>query len=141
MSGLVVLTMAMMWGLPKISKQIPAGLTAILVVAGITIFGGVDVSTVGSFIRESGGEGLAGGLPSFQWQIFDLLHTLDGHWGELLSTAVLLAAVGKQVTFHHLSPECQMLLTKASPDFENHIVPAIDDPRYHVVTDLMDAEI
>ena len=51
MVGLVGLTMGIMWGLPKLTTKIPAALTAIIVVATITIFGGVDVSTVGSFIK------------------------------------------------------------------------------------------
>ena len=48
--------------------------------------------------------------------------------------------LGKSITFHHLSPECQVLLAKASPDFIDHVRGAIDDPRYHVVTNLLDHE-
>ncbi len=94
MLGLVGLTMAIMFLLPKVTKKLPAALVGIIVVASITIFGGLDVSTVGSFIREGGGNGLKGSLPSFQIQIFSLLDTLQGHWGLIISTAVLLAAVG-----------------------------------------------
>ena len=94
MLGFVGLTMGIMFGLPKITKKIPAALTAIIVVAAITIFGGIDVNTVGSFIRDGGAEGLEGSLPSFQFQIFGLLDTLNGHWSLIISTAVLLAAVG-----------------------------------------------
>jgi len=94
MLGLVALTMAIMYFLPKLTKKIPAALTGIVVVAMITIFGGLEVSTVGSFIKEGGGSGLEGSLPSFQFQLIGLLDTLHGHWGLILSTAVLLAAVG-----------------------------------------------
>ena len=94
MLGLVGLTMAIMWLLPKVSRVVPAALVGIIVVAGIAIGGGLDVSTVGSFIREGGGEGLKGGLPSFQFEIFNVLGTVQGHWGTVISTAVLLAAVG-----------------------------------------------
>ncbi len=94
MIALVALTMAIMYGLPKITKKIPAALVAIIVVATITILGGIDVSTVGSFIRDGGGSGLEGSLPVFQIQIFGLLDTLEGNWGLILSTAFLLAAVG-----------------------------------------------
>ena len=94
MLGLVGLTMAIMWGLPKITKALPSALMAILVVAAITIFGGVEASTVGSFIRDGGGTGLQGGLPTFQSGLFGFVSTLDGHWGLILSTAFLLAAVG-----------------------------------------------
>jgi sulfate permease, SulP family len=94
MLGLVGLTMAIMHFLPKIAPKLPAALTAIIVVAGLTIFGGLNVSTVGSFISDGGGAGLQGSLPQFQSQIFLLFHTLEGHWGLIISTAVLLAAVG-----------------------------------------------
>ncbi|MDB4347543.1 SulP family inorganic anion transporter [Bacteroidia bacterium] len=97
MVGLVALTMAIMWLLPKLTKKIPGALTAILVVAAITIFGiGLigDVSTVGSFIKDGGGSGLKGSLPTFQFQIFGLFDSIKGHWGTIISTASLLAAVG-----------------------------------------------
>ncbi|MEQ9465846.1 MAG: SulP family inorganic anion transporter [Ekhidna sp.] len=94
MLGLAGLTMAIMYFLPKLTKKIPSALIGIVVVASITIFGGLDVSTVGSFIREGGGNGLEGSLPSFQFQIFGLLDTLNGNWGLIISTAFLLAAVG-----------------------------------------------
>lgn len=94
MIGLVGVTMAIMFLLPKLTKKIPSALVAILAVAAITIFGGMDVSTVGSFIHDGGGEGLKGGLPQFQGQIFSLLDTLKGNWSMIISTAFLLAAVG-----------------------------------------------
>ncbi|MFT4698081.1 MAG: SulP family sulfate permease [Flavobacteriaceae bacterium] len=94
MFGLVLLTMAIMYFLPKITKKVPAALVAIIVVAAITIFGGLDVSTVGSFIKEGGGKGLQGSLPEFQSQIFSLFYTLKGNWQLIVSTAFLLAAVG-----------------------------------------------
>ena len=94
MIGFVALTMGIMFFLPKLTKKVPAALVAIVVVAAITIFGGIDVRTVGSFIRDGGGEGLQGGLPTFQIQIFSMLDTLNGHWDLIISTAFLLAAVG-----------------------------------------------
>lgn len=94
MIGLVGLTMLLMFILPKLTKKIPAALTAIIVVACITIFGQVDVKTVGSFIREGGGAGLEGGLPTFQSQLFDMFSTVGEHWSLLISTAFLLAAIG-----------------------------------------------
>lgn len=94
MLGFVALTMGIMYGLPKLTKKVPAALVAIVVVACITIFGGLEVSTVGSFIEQGGGAGLKGGLPTFQAQIFGLLDTLAGHWDLILSTAFILAAVG-----------------------------------------------
>lgn len=94
MIGFVALTMAIMFILPKLTKKVPAALTAIVVVAAITISFGIDVRTVGSFIRDGGGTGLEGGLPTFQFQIFSMIPTISGHWGLIISTAFLLAAVG-----------------------------------------------
>lgn len=94
MMGFIGLTMGIMYGLPKLTKKIPAALVAIIVVACITIFGGIEISTVGSFIAEGGGKGLEGGLPTFQDQIFGLFGTLTGHWNMIISTAFILAAVG-----------------------------------------------
>ncbi len=94
MLGLVALTMLIMWLLPKLTKVIPSALVAIVIVAAITIFAGLDVSTVGSFIREGGGSGLQGGLPSFQHQLLDVVLTISGNWSIILSTAFILAAIG-----------------------------------------------
>ena len=94
MLTLVAMTMAIMYFLPKLTTKVPAALVAIVSVALVTVFGGLDVSTVGSFIKDGGGEGLQGGLPIFQGQIFELLYTLEGHWNLILPTAFLLAAVG-----------------------------------------------
>jgi SulP family sulfate permease len=60
MLGLVALTMAVIWLLPKITKKIPAALTAILITTFIVIFTGMAGSTVGSYIIEGGGTGLKG---------------------------------------------------------------------------------
>ena len=94
MMGFVLLTMGIMYFLPKLTKKIPAALTAIIVVAAIVIFGKIDISTVGSFIKDGGGEGLQGSLPSFQYQIFGLFDTMMAHRGLVFSTAFLLAAIG-----------------------------------------------
>ena len=48
---------------------------------------------------------------------------------------------GKEVKLTHLSPDCKTLLLKWDPDFENVIEEAIDDPRYYVVTDILDSEV
>jgi SulP family sulfate permease len=47
----------------------------------------------------------------------------------------------KMVTLTHLSPECQALLVKAHQGFDKYIESSIEDPRYHVVTDLIDSEV
>ncbi|MGB5498055.1 MAG: SulP family inorganic anion transporter, partial [Maribacter sp.] len=118
MMGLILLTMAIMFGLPKFTKKVPAALVAIIVVATITILGGVDASTVGSFIREGGGTGLQGGMPTFQIQIFELFSTLDGHWGLIFSTAIILAAVGLIESLMTLNLVDEMTETRGSGNRE-----------------------
>ena len=118
MLGLVCLTMAIMYGLPKLTKKIPAALIAIVVVAAIVIFGNIEVSTVGSFIKDGGGEGLQGGLPSFQDQIFTLFHTLRGYWGLIGSTALILAAVGLIESLMTLNLIDEMTETRGSGNRE-----------------------
>lgn len=53
--GLVLLTMLIIWGLPKLSKVIPASLVAILAVFGIVVAFGLDTRTVGDMASISGG--------------------------------------------------------------------------------------
>ena len=53
--GLVLLTMLIIWGLPKITKAIPASLTAILVVFAIVAFFSIDTKTVGDIASIKGG--------------------------------------------------------------------------------------
>ena len=118
MLALVALTMGIMFGLPKLTKKLPAALIAIMVVAAITIFGNLDVSTVGSFIRDGGGSGLKGGLPTFQAQIFGLFGTLAGHWSLILSTAFVLAAVGLIESLMTLSLVDELTETRGSGNRE-----------------------
>ncbi len=60
MIGLVLLTMLIVWGLPKLTTKIPAALTAILIITFIVVFGGIESINVGDFIRDGGGAGLNG---------------------------------------------------------------------------------
>lgn len=53
--GLVLLTMLIIWGLPKLTKMIPSSLVAILVVFGIVVFIGIDTKTVGDIASINGG--------------------------------------------------------------------------------------
>jgi len=61
MLGLTLLTMLIIWGLPKLTKAVPSSLVAILVVSGIVIFGGIDTMTVSDTLSE--GETIKGGFP------------------------------------------------------------------------------
>lgn len=53
--GLVLLTMLIIFGLPKLTKAIPASLTAILVVFGLVAFFGIETKTVGDIASIQGG--------------------------------------------------------------------------------------
>jgi SulP family sulfate permease len=94
MLGLVGLTMVIMVGLPKLTNKLPEALIAILVVSAIAIFGNLDVATVGSFIREGGGEGLKGGLPTFQADIFSKVPFTWKSIKFIFPYALILAAIG-----------------------------------------------
>jgi SulP family sulfate permease len=56
MIGLVLLTMLIIWGLPKLTKAIPASLVAILTVFGLVVFFQLDTTRVGD---------IQGSFPSF----------------------------------------------------------------------------
>lgn len=96
MAGLVALTMLIMWGLPRIkaTQKLPEALMGILVVSGIVIFSNLDVATVGSFIRDGGGEGLKGGLPTFQLDIFTKVPFTMETLRFIFPYALILAAIG-----------------------------------------------
>ena len=96
MIGLVLLTMLIMWGLPKIkqAKKLPEALIAILVVSTIAILANFDVATVGSFIKDGGGEGLKGGLPSLHLETFSKVPFAWESIKFILPYALILAAIG-----------------------------------------------
>ena len=53
--GLVLLTMLIIWGLPKLTKVFPSSLAAILVVFGLVAVLGIDTKTVGDIASIDGG--------------------------------------------------------------------------------------
>ena len=53
--GLVLVTMLIIWGLPKLTKAVPASLMAILTIFGIVWAFGIDTKTVGDMASISGG--------------------------------------------------------------------------------------
>jgi SulP family sulfate permease len=72
--GLVLLTMLIIWGLPKLTKVAPASLVAILVVFGIVAAFDIDTKTVGDVAS------IQGGFPPFHiptvpltWETFALI--------------------------------------------------------------------
>ncbi|MFK8038119.1 MAG: SulP family inorganic anion transporter [Crocinitomicaceae bacterium] len=97
MLGFVLLTMAIMYLLPKLTKKIPAALTAIIVVSAIVILGDIDTSTVKSFIVDGSGNpnaGIKGGLPMFQFDLFSFIPIDFKTLWFILPYALILAAVG-----------------------------------------------
>lgn len=94
MLGLVGLTMLMIFIIPKMTKKIPAALIAILVTTAIVIFGGIETSTVGSYIIEGGGTGLKGAFPTPNADLWANLPINMETLKFILPYAVLAAAVG-----------------------------------------------
>ncbi len=91
MLGLTALTMGIMVGLPKITKQVPAALTGIVVVSLLVIFGGIETQTVSSFITARGGDGISAGLPTFSTPLISFT------WENIrfiFPFAMILAAIG-----------------------------------------------
>ena len=85
MLSLVGLTMLVIWGLPKLTKAVPAPLAGILVTAGVVLAFGIDTPRVGDLAS------IAGGLPSFHIPAVPLnLETLQ----IIIPYAVILAAIG-----------------------------------------------
>ncbi len=94
MIALVALTMAVIFFLPKITKKIPAALTAILITTAVVVFGDIEVSTVGSYIIEGGGTGLKGELPTPNAALWQYLPIKYETFKFILPYAFLAAAVG-----------------------------------------------
>ena len=94
MIGLVLLTMGIMWGLPKLTKKIPEALTAILVVSSVAIFSGFEIPTVGSFIEAGGGVGLQGTFPPLRLDTFSMIPLNYDTLLFILPYALILAAIG-----------------------------------------------
>ncbi|MGB3556179.1 MAG: SulP family inorganic anion transporter [Jannaschia sp.] len=83
--GLVALTMAVIWALPKLTNAIPAPLAGIAVTAAIVIGFGLEVPRVGDLAS------IAGGLPTFHVPLVPLNYeTLT----IILPYALILAAIG-----------------------------------------------
>ncbi len=85
MLGLVILTMAIIWLVPKITPAIPAPLAGIAIVAGLVIFFGIDVPRVGDLAS------IEGGFPAFHLPIVPInIETLK----VIFPYALILAAIG-----------------------------------------------
>jgi len=91
MLGMVALTMAIMIGVPFLTKKVPAALTAIVVVSCLVIFGGLETETVRSFVVANGGQGIQAGLPTFNVPFIALT---VANILFILPYACILAAIG-----------------------------------------------
>lgn len=85
MLGLVFLTMLIIWGLPRLTKVVPASLTAILVISAIVIGFGIDTRTVGDIAS------IQGGFPPFH--IPNIPFTIES-LSIVLPYACIIAGVG-----------------------------------------------
>lgn len=85
MLGLVAVTMAIIFFLPKLTKAVPASLVGILFVSAVVIFGGIHTKTVGDIAS------IKGGLPEFHFPMVPL--TWDTFW-LILPFSVIMALVG-----------------------------------------------
>jgi len=89
MLGFVLLTMLIIWGLPKITKVVPSSLVAILIVSGIVIGFNIDTTTVADTLNE--GESIKGGFPPFTFP------NIDFSWANIkiiMPYAFIMAGVG-----------------------------------------------
>lgn len=83
--GLVLVTMVIIWGLPKLTKAIPASLTAIIVVFGLVSFLNIDTKTVGDIAS------ISGGFPPFHFPVIPFtIETLQ----IIFPYAAIVAGVG-----------------------------------------------
>jgi SulP family sulfate permease len=85
MLGLIGVTMAVIYLIPKVTKKFPSALAGILVVSGIVIFGGVNTTSVGDI------SSISGGLPTFG--VPDVPFNMETLM-IILPHAVILAAIG-----------------------------------------------
>ncbi len=85
MLGLVALTMAIIWFMPRLTKVIPAPLAGIGIIVAIVIVFGIDVPRVGDLAS------IKGGLPQFHIPLAPFtLETLE----IIFPYALILAAIG-----------------------------------------------
>lgn len=97
MIGLVVLTMAIIVFLPKLTKAIPPSLVAILAVGLATYFGIVDGRTVADVLEtlsKDGSRTFDTGLPTFQGGLLGGVTFDWAFWKGILPISITIAIVG-----------------------------------------------
>ena len=110
MGGLIVLTMAIIYLLPKLTTAVPSALVAILAVAGLVAATGIDTRTVGDM------GSIAGGLPLFHVpQVPFTLHTLY----IIAPYSLILAAIGLIESLLTLNLVDEITGTRGQPNKES----------------------
>jgi len=110
MGGLIALTMAIIYLLPKLTTAIPSALAAILIVAGLVAGLGIDTKTVGDM------GSIAGGLPQFHLpQVPLTLETLY----IIVPYALILAAIGLIESLLTLNLVDEITDTRGQPNRES----------------------
>ena len=109
MLGLVALTMAIIYFLPKLTKAIPSALAGILVVSGLVHLLGLETKSVGDLAS------VAGGFPSLHIPMVPLnLETLK----IIFPYAAILAAIGLIESLMTLQLVDEVTETKGQPNRE-----------------------
>jgi SulP family sulfate permease len=109
MLGLIALTMAIIYLLPRVTKAIPSALAGIAVVSLLVIFAGIDTKTVGDM------SSIKGGLPPFH------LPAVPFTWETLriiFPYSVILAAIGLIESLLTLNLIDEMTDTRGQPNRE-----------------------
>ena len=109
MLGLVALTMAIIYLLPRVTKAVPSALAGIVIVSLLVIFGGIDTKTVGDMAS------IKGGLPQFH------LPAVPVSWETLriiFPYSLILAAIGLIESLLTLNLIDEMTDTRGKPNRE-----------------------
>lgn len=109
MAGLVAVTMAVVWVLPRLTRAVPPALVAIVSVGMLTVGLGLPTRTLGDMAH------IAAGLP--QWHFPDVPLTLET-LRIVLPYAVLMAAVGLLETLLTLNLTDEITETQGQPNRE-----------------------
>jgi len=110
MGGLIVLTMAIIYLLPKLTTAVPSALVAILAVAGLVAGLGIDTRTVGDM------GSIAGGLPQFHLPAVPM--TMETLY-IILPYSLILAAIGLIESLLTLNLIDAMTDTRGRPNRES----------------------
>jgi SulP family sulfate permease len=109
MLGLIALTMAIIYLMPRVTKAIPSALAGIVAVSLLVIFAGIDTKTVGDMAS------IKGGLPPFH------LPVVPFTWGTLqiiFPYSLILAAIGLIESLLTLNLIDEMTDTRGEPNRE-----------------------